>query len=311
MFKGDRNFTVGVFVTVAIAVFVGFVIWLTGRSGTEEMNRYTLMFHRDVTGLAVGGPVKYMGMNIGSVIRMSLDKAHGMRVRVDIEILADTPVDQGTYASLALQGITGVAVVNLASEPGVHEPLPEPPRGQHPEIPVRDVGFAALMASAPELMNKLDGLLTQAGELLGEDNRAALSRSLGNVESLTASLAGERDTLAALPQDLRAMLADLQATAASLRTLIGDVQPGLDETVHNLGESSANLARLTGRIDRLLIEHEQDVDRFMAEGLAEMPQLMRSAGEALRDLEKLVAELRQDPSQLIHRPQADAVEIDP
>jgi phospholipid/cholesterol/gamma-HCH transport system substrate-binding protein len=311
MFKGDRNFTVGVFVSVAIAVFVGFVIWLTGRSGAEEMSRYTLMFHRDVTGLAVGGPVKYMGMNIGSVVRMSLDKAHGVRVRVDIEVLADTPVDQGTYASLALQGITGVAVVNLASEPGTHDPLPGPPRGQYPEIPVRDVGFAALMASAPELMNKLDGLLTQAGELLGEDNRALVGRTLGNVESLTAALADERGTLAALPGSLERTLADIQATVTDLKTMLGRAQPGLDATVANLGESSANLARLTGRFDRLLAEHEQDMDRFMAEGLGEMPRMMRSAGEALRDLEKLVAELRQDPSQLIHRPAAEAVEIDP
>ena len=56
MFKGDRNFTVGLFVTLAIAVFVAFVIWLTGRSGAEELSRYSLKFERDVSGLAVGGP---------------------------------------------------------------------------------------------------------------------------------------------------------------------------------------------------------------------------------------------------------------
>ena len=78
MFKGDRNFAVGLFVSVAIAVFVLFVIWLTGRSGAEEMTRYTLMFDRDVSGLAVGGPVKYMGMNIGSVVHMDLDTAEAI-----------------------------------------------------------------------------------------------------------------------------------------------------------------------------------------------------------------------------------------
>ena len=71
MFKGDRNFAVGLFVSIAIATFVAFVIWLTGRSGVEEMSRYTLMFDRDVSGLAVGGPVKYMGMTVGSVIHIT------------------------------------------------------------------------------------------------------------------------------------------------------------------------------------------------------------------------------------------------
>jgi phospholipid/cholesterol/gamma-HCH transport system substrate-binding protein len=311
MFKGDRNFTVGLFVTLAIALFVAFVIWLTGRSGAEEMSRYSLKFERDVSGLAVGGPVKFMGMNIGSVIHMDLEKAEGVRVRVDIEILATTPVNQGTYASLALQGITGVAVVNLASEPGQHAPLPAPPRGEYPEIPVRDVGFAALLATAPQIMNKLDNLLSQASELLGQDNRDKVDDTLRNVEKLTAALAGSSDTLAGLPQDVSQLVSDLQATVGQLQDLLGQLQPGLSATVTNLDRSSQNLASLTNRFDQLMREHEGDLDQFVAEGLGEAPELMRQTRATLRDLEKLVAELQDNPSQLIHRPPTDSLEIDP
>ena len=38
---------------------------------------------------------------------------------------------------------------------------------------------------------------------------------------------------------------------------------------------------------------------------------MRQTRVTLRDLEKLVAELQDDPSQLIHRPSTDSLEIDP
>ncbi|MCH5377912.1 MAG: MlaD family protein, partial [Planctomycetes bacterium] len=82
----------GLFVSVAIVALVAFVLWLTGRSGTEEMARYSLMFDRDVSGLAVGGPVKYMGVDIGSVVQMQLEENEGIQVRVDIDILASTPV---------------------------------------------------------------------------------------------------------------------------------------------------------------------------------------------------------------------------
>jgi phospholipid/cholesterol/gamma-HCH transport system substrate-binding protein len=311
MFKGDRNFTVGLFVTLAIALFVAFVIWLTGRSGTEELARYSLKFERDVSGLAVGGPVKFMGMNIGSVIHMDLEKAAGVRVRVDIEILATTPVNQGTYASLALQGITGVAVVNLASEPGQHAPLPAPPRGEYPEIPVRDVGFAAMLASAPQIMNKLDSLLTQVSELLGEDNRNKVDGTLHNVEKLTAALADNSETLAGLPRDVSQAVSDIQATLGQLQDLLGQLQPGLASTVANLDRSSANLADLTARFDQLIREHESDLDHFVANGLGEAPELMRQTRATLRDLEILVTELQDDPSQLIHRPPTDSLEIDP
>lgn len=311
MFKGDRNFTVGLFVSVAITAFVLFVLWLTGRSGAEEMTRYTLMFHRDVSGLAVGGPVKYMGMNIGSVIHMDLDTAQGVRVQVDIEILASTPVDSGTYASLALQGITGVAVVNLASEPGSHSPLPKPPRGRYPEIPVRDIGFAALMASAPEIMSKLDHLLTQANELLGGENRAALSNALRNVDALSAALAGSSDTLAALPQEMNNTLGEIQSTVKGLHEVVGQLQPDLGAAVANVNRSSETLAALTARLDSLLERHEGDISRFLEDGLGEAPALLREVRRSLRELEKLMAELRTNPSQLIHRPATDALEIDP
>jgi len=311
MFKGDRNFAVGLFVSIAIASFVFFVIWLTGRTGNEEMKRYSLMFSKDISGLSVGGPVKYMGMNIGTVIAMQLEQKNGIRIRVDIEILESTPVDHGTYASLALQGITGVAVVNLASDPGDHAALEKPKDEPYPVIPVRVVGFSALMASAPEIMSKLDHLLTQAGAMLGEENQGSVAGVLNNMQDLTASLAEERETIAEIPRNLNETITDIQATVLQLQEMIGQLQPGINSTVENINQSSKNLASLTARVDGLLLDHERDVSHFMEEGLAQAPALMSETRAALRDLEKLVMELQDDPSQLIYRPADTSVEIEP
>jgi phospholipid/cholesterol/gamma-HCH transport system substrate-binding protein len=312
MFKGDRNFTVGLFVSIAIAVFIGFVIWLTGRSATEEMTRYSLLFERDVSGLAVGGPVKYMGMNIGSVVQMKLERNDTVNVRVDIEVLESTPVDSGTYASLALQGITGVAVVNLASDPGEHPPIRTPPGREYPVIPVRLLGFSAVVSSMPEIMSKLDVLLTRAGELLNEENRAAVGGALTDLNAVTAALAENREAIAGIPGDLRATLADVQSTVGQLEAVIGQMKPGLDATLSNIQKSSENLVSLTGRIDTLLQDHQADMGRFLSEGLGEAPALMKDARLALREMEKLIAELKDEPSQLIHRPPAaDAIDIEP
>ena len=53
------------------------------------------------------------------------------------------------------------------------------------------------------------------------------------------------------------------------------------------------------------------MERFLQDGLGEAPALLRQSRLALRDLQKLVAELQDDPSLLIHRPPTDALEIDP
>ena len=312
MFKGDRNFTVGLFVSVAIAAFIAFVIWLTGRTGTEEMSRYSLLFQRDVSGLAIGGPVKYMGMNIGSVVQMQLERGDKtMNVRVDIDIFESTPVDSGTYASLAMQGITGVAVVNLSTEPGHHPPLEKLPGRKYPIIPVRVLGLNAIMATMPEIMNKMDELLIRATDLFSDENQAAISGVLTDVNELTSALAENRESIAALPDDLKNTLGDIQATVGQMQTMVTGIQPQLDATIENIRVSSENLASMTGRVDSLLAEHEQDMNRFVAEGLGEVPALMSETRQALRQMEKLLAELKHDPSQMIHRPPAEGIEIEP
>ena len=311
MFKGDSNFAVGLFVSLASAFLVAFVIWLTGRTGAEELTRYSLMFHKDVSGLSVGGPVKFMGMNIGSVVKMSLERNDGIKVRVDIDVLESTHVDSGTYASLALQGITGVAVVNLATEPGAHPPLETLPDNDYPVIPVRIVGFSALMASAPEIMGKLNSLLTQAGEILGEENQGAIAGTLENKESLTDSLAQERQTIAAIPGNLNQTISDMQAAIRQLQDMLSQMQPGIHSMIENANQTAENLASLTNRLDTILRDHEDDVSQFLEEGLAEVPALMSEAQEALRDMEKLIQELKHDSSQLIYRQADNSVEIEP
>jgi len=311
MFKGDRNFAVGLFVSIAIASFIFFVVWLTGRTGNEEMKRYTLLFSKDISGLSVGGPVKYMGMNIGTVIAMKLESNHGIRIRVDIDILESTPVNRGTYASLALQGITGVAVVNLASDPGDHGPLEKKEGYEYPVIPVRIVGFSALMASAPEIMGKLDKLLTEADKMLGEENQASVTGLLNNIEDITLSLAQERETIAKIPGNLNQTITEIQSTVVQMQDILGQLRPGLNSTIENASRSAENLASLTARMDALLQKHETELSQFIDEGLGSVPDLMAEAQDALRDLENLVQELQDDPSQLIYRQADNSVEIDP
>ena len=311
MFKGNNNLIVGLFVAISIAVFVGFVLWLTGRSGAEEMNRYSMLFQRDVSGLSVGGPVSFMGVNIGSVTGMQLVRREDMTVRVDIEVLASTPVDSGTFASLAFQGITGVAVINLSSDPGSHAALELTEGVQYPVIPVRDVGFSALLARAPEIMDGLDELLSQANLLLGEQNRAAIGKTLEDLQLIISSLAESKETIARLPDELSQVLAGVQDTIGQLQGVIKGVEPNLLSTMENVNRASEKLASLTSRLDKLVAENEAEIHRFVEEGLGEVPALLNNASQTLRELKKLIQELADNPSQLIHRPREDELEIDP
>ena len=150
----SKNFAVGLFVTIAIAAFLTTTFWLTGTRSSEATANYSLYFKKDVSGLMLGGPVFYLGVKVGTVKSMSIIFGDPMRVRVVINVLESAPVNSGTFGSLALQGITGVAVINLSGDPGIHEALLGIPGDEYPVIPARDTGFSALMSNAPLLVEK-------------------------------------------------------------------------------------------------------------------------------------------------------------
>jgi len=306
----NSNFTVGLFVSIALAMFIGITIWLAGKQGGEPTATYSMFFQKDVSGLGLGGPVYYLGVEVGSVTRMEIIPGNPMSVRVDIEILDSTPVDTGTSASLVFQGITGVAVVNLVGDPGMNLPLKTPPGLEYPVIEVRDTGLAALLSDAPGVIEKINMLLDQASSLIGGDNRALVTDTLKNLEALSGTLADQEAAFAALPNSMNSALADIRESLHQLQEVAGEVRPGLTATLDNLKQVSANLGTLVARLDSWTAENSRDMEGFMAEGLGQVPDLISDARGAIRELEKLIHDLREDPSSLIYKPADDAVEVE-
>ena len=230
-----------------------------------------------------------------------------MSIRVDIEVLDSTPVDTGTSGSLMFQGITGVAVINLAGDPGMNLPLKTPPGLEFPVIEVRDAGLAALLSGAPGILAKVDQLLEQASALIGEDNQLLLSDTLHHIESLSRSLQEQEEAFASLPASLNKTLADMREILSRLSETAAEIGPGLSATMQNIEQMSERLASLTSRLDQWAGENSSNMEDFLNHGLGQVPELVSDARDALREMEKLLQELRNDPSSLVYKPVDDPV----
>lgn len=299
---GNRNFTVGIFVSIALAAIVGFTLWLSGQRGAASRTTYSMFFERDVSGLMLGGPVFYLGVEVGNVARMQIIPGDPMTVRVDIDVLESTPIDTGTYASLYYQGITGVAVINLYGDPGMNLPLKPPPGMDHPVIEVRDSGIAALLANAPGILEKMDRLLDQAHQLVGKENRTLITKSLRNLETLSGALAEREGAFSELPIAVNDTLRELREGLHQLRDTVAELRPGLGASIDNITQASADLSSLIARLETWTSENGDDMEHFMAGGLGQVPDLIADARAALREIEKLMRSLREDPSRVIYRP---------
>jgi len=288
-------------------VAVGF--WIGGVGQTVPMSRYTIIFERDVNGLSEGSPVRYMGVDVGQVTTIQLFRSVDTAIEVRIEVASSTPVDSGTFASLGYQGITGVAFINLAGEPGKHGQLVAAAGQDFPVIRTRDVGIAALLNSGPKVIARVNNILDAAGMLLSDKNLSAATQILENLDQLTSALAEQRQALAVLPVRMNESLDHLQNTLELLTEFTEEAKPELLAATKNLRQTMDNLVNVTGKVEHWLVENDAAIDSFLAAGMGETAALVADTREAMRELEKLGTELRNNPSRIIYKPKLEPVAV--
>lgn len=310
MNRNNSNLIVGVFVSIGVIALVAIVLVLAGERASESTARFTVLFERDISGLTVGAPARYLGVEVGRVIDMRLVTGTSTRVRVDLEVLESTPVTTATFASLAFQGVTGVAFISLAPDQAFAAQPLLAGEFEYPVIPARNTGLAALLSDGPEITQKISALLEKANRLLNETNRDSLGRTLANIETLTGALAAEEKTIGELPAQIRRLLTRFDRTASEIQSTISAAGPELASALQAIDQTSENLARISSRVDYWLSVHDPDIQDFMDGGLAKLPLLIVDAREAMRELEKLLIELRESKSQFLYKPTTDAIELE-
>ena len=92
--------------------------------------------------------------------------------------------------------------------------------------------------------------------------------------------------------------------------MIENLGPGLTSTVSNLEQTTQNLAEMTGRLDAWTETNDTDMNAFMGDGLGQVPALVTEARAAIREINKLMNDLRENPSALIYKQNEEAVEVE-
>ncbi len=306
----DANYVaVGAFVLLVIAMAVSFVFWYTDQQDKRTYQRYEIYFPGSVSGLTAGSPVRYLGVDVGRVVRIMLDPQQRKTVQVLVDIDSTAPIDDRTRASLSLQGVTGLLFIDLEEDPqaastGVLA------QGQHyPMIRSRRSDFDVLLSNLPALTTHLVELANHFNEVFSDENVRGLKATLENVR-----LASERlpDTVREARQllvEVRQTTLEVQGTVAQLHGLIAESSPDLEAAFANIRQISDNLAKTTARLNAFVAENEPGYSRFSKQSLPEFEQLLRESRQAVRDFRDLSRSLKQNPSQLIYESNYRGIEV--
>jgi phospholipid/cholesterol/gamma-HCH transport system substrate-binding protein len=311
MERDAKYVAVGAFILIAIAMAVMFVVWYTDARDGREYELYEVYFAGSVSGLDRGSPVRYLGVDVGRVRRLAIDREDASRVVVVAEIDSRAPISSATRASLGIQGVTGLLYVNLKEQPGVEKGQPLRIGKQYPIIESVASDFDVFLASLPELMGRATSILERLGTVLSDENLKGLATTIKNVEAATATLPQTTKDVAALVQELRGTVVEIHGAAQSLRDMTDEVRPGVRDAVTRMSEIADNLARASDRIDAFTKKSETQLGHFTEHGLFELERLVREARSAAREFRDLSRNLQENPSQIIYEPQESGVPIRP
>jgi phospholipid/cholesterol/gamma-HCH transport system substrate-binding protein len=298
---------VGAFVLLVLCLAAGFVLWYSD-TADEAQERYEIYFTGSVSGLSEGSSVRYLGVVVGRVARIGIDPRDPGRVRVVADVGESTPVTADTVARLTLQGVTGLLFVDLRPREAGASPVVQVPSLKYPVIPSAQSQFDVLVSALPDVVAKAGEALERVNGLLSDRNIASVTAALGNAEAASRDLPAAVQDARVMFRDLREAANEMDSTMAALGELGGE---DVKVAAARLREVADSLALTASRLDKLVADNQDNVDRFADQGLAEFEQLIRETRQAVRSFDSLTESLERDPSRVVYRPQPSGVEIPP
>jgi phospholipid/cholesterol/gamma-HCH transport system substrate-binding protein len=274
----SNHVLVGAVVLILLAVLALFTVWLARLGGGSE-KEYDIFFKQAVDGLAKGSPVAFSGVPSGQVEEIALWQPDPQFVRVRIKIKEETPILQGTTATVQGVGFTGVSQVALDGAVKGAPPIADKGPAGVPVIPTRTGGLGAILNSAPQLLERLSTLTERLTELLSDRNQASIAGILENTNRLSDALADRGPEIAATLAQTRVAIEqagnaaeEMGKLAATTNTLIGeDVRPAM----RNLNLAIASAQKSAETLDGAIGDARPGLQAFTKQTIPEVGLLVR------------------------------------
>jgi paraquat-inducible protein B len=263
MDKQTNPALVGAFVVGALALVVAAIVMLGSGRLFKHQHVYVLYFKSNVNGLHVGAPVKFRGVEIGSVTRvlLSLNQLEyavrtndPSKIRVPVlidldekKILSrggqsldlDDPrnlkrlIDAGLRAQLGMESLlTGILYVELDMHPGSQMQMVLPPNSSFQEIPTLPAELEQVQQDAGRVLAKL----SQVDFVAAVHSVTAMTDAIRNLAN-SPKLAAAIDGIHKATEKLDSAVVSVQKTSDEIRRQIGPLASSLRKASDNASET--------------------------------------------------------------------------
>ncbi|AVA21789.1 MlaD family protein [Rhizobium sp. LEGMi198b] len=292
------NYTiVGFFTLLVIAAAFGFVYWMAeyGRGG--PMAELVVRIPGSANGLSVGSPVRFNGIQVGSVQGLSIDADDPNYSLAFTEVRADAPVYTSTKAILEIQGLTGAAYIELSGGRKGDENILK----RSIETGKRAV-LLADQSSVTNLLTTADKILNRANDTIGDiqgfitDSRGPLTDTVRNAQKFSKALADNSDNIdkflasvGQLSDTIKSVSPRVESTLDAVEKLVRAVDANkINDVVNNADKITANVADATTDLKATIASFKQTADTYTTFG--------QNAQKTLDRVDAIVAQI--DPNKV-------------
>lgn len=258
---------IGGLVILAAALVAGFVLWLGQSEFSRDYKAYDIVFDGPVS-LEEGAAVRYIGIKVGEVATVRVDRGDSSKVRARVRVSRETPVREDSSASIQLAGITGTTFIQITA--GTGRPLEARAGEPVPVIRSERTLVDQIVAGGAQALGRANLTFDNINKMLTDENIASVNATLKNIEIATAKLAAEDGLIdkatAAVDNVSRAAVAfekasvefqefgdsadtNLAAAAEDLKILVADLRTVAKSASGTLDRSAEAVAAATAIIE--------------------------------------------------------------
>lgn len=186
----------GIVLIIGLLLTVSLVWLMNGADKTDYQNFSIYFRHQSMDGLDVNSAVKLRGVKIGVVSDYGFVTGTGEAVRANIKLNASTPIHVDSRAFIKRNVVTGIATVEITNPQADTPLLTLIPQGeQYPVIAEGSSDLDKVTTDISKMAESGAQLLDKMNLLLDVNNRAAVAKTLDNLEQLSAQLVEHKEVL--------------------------------------------------------------------------------------------------------------------
>jgi phospholipid/cholesterol/gamma-HCH transport system substrate-binding protein len=283
----------GVFVVTGVVMLLMFVSVTLGLKLSRTMKTYVAYFEGEsLSGLEQGALVKYTGVPIGKVDKITYQRRDLSKVKVSLSVQPDFPMKNDMYATTGLLGITGLKYVEVLGGSDTAHLL-----RNGGEIQTRVSVFSSISGKAEAIVAKIELLINNLNQISNPDSLRALRLLIENIGAITGDV---RTLTGTLTPKVNAMTSSAASIMGKVDRIAGDVQD-LTGTI-DTAISGGRIARTISSVDsaaialKLVADNLSLLVRQSREDFSISMQNLREATESANQLARMLAE---NPSLLL------------